>query len=89
MVMDMVLSKLEERIEEMVGAFAAAKEREMNLQARVSELEAQVGELESTLEERTGATARVEELEEQKKDLAQRLERVVAVIDKALDTTDS
>ncbi len=48
MAMDVVLKKLEDRIEEMVTAFDAAKQREGDLLARVSELEGQIAELEGT-----------------------------------------
>jgi chromosome segregation ATPase len=89
MAMEMVLKQLEERIEEMVAAFAAAKEREEGLQTRVTELEGQVVELEGRLEEGAMAVSRAEELERQKNDLAHRLERVVTVIDRALEKTDS
>ena len=88
MVMDVVLKNLEDRIEEMVAAFTAAKERGDGLQAHVSELEGQLGELERRLEEGAGVAARVEELERQKSDLTNRLERVVAVIDQALEKAD-
>lgn len=89
MAMDVVLKKLEDRIEEMVTAFDAAKQREGDLLARVSELEGQIAELEGRIEVGAGAASRVDELERQKNDLALRLERVVTVIDRALEKTDS
>lgn len=89
MAMDIVLKKLEERIEEMVAAFASSKEREKDLQVRIAELETQVGEFEVKVAEGAGAASRAEDLERQKNDLASRLERVVDVIDRALEKTDS
>jgi uncharacterized protein YceH (UPF0502 family) len=89
MAMDIVLKKLEERIETMVEAHAAARKRGDDLQARVAELEEQVRELEGRLEEGAGASARLAELESQRGELADRLEKVVLVIDRALETTSS
>lgn len=78
MSMDAVLKQLESRIEELLAAYNKATARETELAGRVEELEAQVA---------TGSEAgeRVTALEKQRDELAERLEKVLALIDGALD----
>lgn len=78
MSMDAVLKQLESRIEELLVAYNKSTARETELAGRVEELEAQVA---------TGSEAgkRVTALEKQRDELAERLEKVLALIDGALD----
>jgi len=78
MSMDAVLKQLESRIEELLSAYRKATAHEEELSGRVKELEAQVA---------SGSEAgeRVTALEKQRDELAERLEKVLALIDGALD----
>ena len=77
MAMSEVLEKLEQRIEELVKAYAAAKDR-------IAELESQVGEFENQAATGQENQDRITVLEEQRESLAERLEKVLANIDEAL-----
>ena len=76
--MDAVLKQLESRIEELLAAYTKATTRETELAGRVEELETQVA---------SGSEAgdRVAALEKQRDELAERLEKVLALIDGALE----
>lgn len=90
--MEMVLKTLEERIEQVVAALSAGREREADLERKVADLEGKLAEAEGRLTEAEKARAedeavaeQVEALEKQKADLGARLEKVVALIDEALE----
>ncbi len=76
--MDAVLKQLESRIEELLTAYREATERAEGLAGQVAELEAQVA---------SGSEAgeRVTALEKQRDELGTRLEKVLALLDDALD----
>jgi chromosome segregation ATPase len=81
MALESVLKKLESRIEEYVEAHQKATNRIAELDARVAELEEQLGgngEL----------GAKVAQLESQREELAKRLEKVLGVLDKALESAE-
>jgi uncharacterized coiled-coil DUF342 family protein len=78
MAMETVLTTLEEKIEQVLESHRAAKAREHELTDRIGELEAQV-------ETDGGLTERVQELESQRDDLKARLEKVLGLIDAALE----
>jgi FtsZ-binding cell division protein ZapB len=78
MTMDSVLKKLESKIEEFVQTHHKATERIAELEARVAELEEQTGS-NAELDEK------VKQLESQRGEMVDRLEKVLGVIDSALD----
>jgi chromosome segregation ATPase len=84
--MDMVLKKLEERIEQMIQAHEKAKARETELMHTVKGLEGTIGELEGRLKEGADLADRTADLERQKLELAERLESVISKIDTVLET---
>jgi len=84
--MDIVLKKLEERIEQMIEAHEKAKARETELMNTVEGLERTIGELEGRLKEGAGLADRTADLERQKLELAERLESVISKIDTVLET---
>lgn len=78
MAMETVLTTLEEKIEQILESHRAAKAREHELTERIGELEAQVA-TDSEL------TERIQELESQRDNLKARLEKVLGLIDAALE----
>lgn len=78
MTMDSVLKKLESKIEEFVQVHTKATERIAELEARVAELEEQTGSNDELDE-------KVKHLESQRGEMVDRLEKVLGVIDSALD----
>jgi len=87
--MEVVLKTLQERIEQIIKAHENAKAHETELKGTIESLEATISELEGRLEEGEGHAGRAEELEKQKTELAERLETVISMIDKALETQSS
>ena len=81
MAMDAVLKQLEDKIETLLKAFQAAQKKEDELNKRIEELE---GRLAAESE----AGDRISELEKQRKDLGKRLEKVLSMIDGALEKGD-
>ena len=81
MTMESVLKTLESRIEEFVELHASAS-------ARVTELEAKVAELEEQLAAPSDTDERVQALEAQGEELAGRLEKILGVIDRAIEGSD-
>ena len=81
MAMSEVLEKLEQRIEELVKAYTAARDR-------IAELENQVGEFKNQAATGQENQDRITALEEQRESLAERLEKVLANIDQALHSAD-
>ncbi len=76
MAMDSVLKRLESQIDQLVKAYAQATHRVAELEARVAELEGEVQE-----------SARAADLERQRDELRSRLEKVLAVVDSALEAS--
>ena len=87
--MELVLKTLQERIEQMIKAHESAKARETELSGTVEGLEATISDLKTRLEEGEGHAGRAEELEQQKTEFAERLETVISMIDKALESQSS
>jgi DNA repair ATPase RecN len=81
MTMESVLKKLESRIEEFVELYRSAS-------ARVAELESKVSELEEQLAAPAKVEDKVKDLEAQRKEMADRLEKVLGVIDAAIDEAE-
>ena len=82
MALEMVLGKLEEKLEELLGLYSESKQR-------VEELKTRVAELEDGLEKtRSEQSSEIEEkqrqLLDQKESMAQRLEKSIALIDEVL-----
>lgn len=72
--MDSVLNRLEAQIDELVKAYGQASRRVVELEARVAELEGEARD-----------AARAADLEHQRDELRARLEKVLAVVDSALE----
>ena len=89
MAMDILLKKLEERIEQILEAHQNSKKNEETLQARVAELESQTVDLESRLQEGSEAADRARELEGQRGEMTGRLEKVISLIDGVLQEHES
>ncbi len=87
--MEVVLKTLQERIEQMIKAHDNAKAREVELSGTIEGLEATIGDLEKRLEEGEGLAGRTQELEQQRSEFAERLETVISMIDKALESHSS
>ena len=87
--MELVLKTLQERIEQMIKAHESAKAREGEMSGTIENLEATIGDLERRLEEGAGHAGRAEELEQQRTEFAERLEAVISMIDKALESQPS
>lgn len=87
--MELVLKTLQERIEQMIKAHESAKARETEMSGTIESLEATIGDLERRLEEGAGQAGRAEELEQQRTEFAERLEAVISMIDKALESQPS
>ncbi len=87
--MEVVLKTLQERIEQIIKAHENAKAHGAELKGTIESLEATVSKLESRLEEGEGHADRAQELEQQKTEFAERLETVISMIDKALESQSS
>lgn len=87
--MELVLKTLQERIEQMIKAHESATARETEMSGTIESLEATIGDLERRLEEGAGQAGRAEELEQQRTEFAERLEAVISMIDKALESQPS
>ncbi len=72
--MDSVLKRLETQIDQLVKAYGQSSRRVAELEARVAELEGEARE-----------AGRAAELERQRDELRARLEKVLAVVDSALE----
>jgi len=81
MALESVLKKLESRIEEFAEAHQKATTRVAELEARVAELEEQLGGS-GELDEK------VAQLESQREELVKRLEKVLGVLDSALESAE-
>jgi len=87
--MEVVLKTLQERIEQIIKAHESAKADQTELKGTIESLEATISDLEGRLEEGEGHAGRAQELEKQKTELAERLETVISMIDKALESQSS
>lgn len=87
--MELVLKTLQERIEQMIKAHEGAQARQAEMGGTIESLEATIADLERRLEEGAGHAGRAEELEQQKAEFAERIETVISMIDKALETQPS
>jgi len=87
--MEVVLKTLQERIEQIIKAHESAKARGTELEGTIDSLKVTITELEGRLEEGAGHAGRAQELEQQKTELAERLETVISMIDKALESQSS
>jgi len=87
--MEVVLKTLQERIEQIIKAHESAKADQTELKGAIESLEATISDLEGRLEEGEGHAGRAQELEKQKTELAERLETVISMIDKALESQSS
>ncbi len=81
MAMESVLKQLESRIEELVGSYQAANTRAEELGERVEELEKEV-------QENAEVAAKLSEFEQQRDAMAERLEKVLGMIDSALEKSE-
>lgn len=82
MALDIILGKLEEKLEELVSLYSASNKRVEELEARIAELEE---ELETTRSEKSSEIEeKQQQLQEQKKSMATRLEKSIALIDEVL-----
>lgn len=87
--MELVLKTLQERIEQMIKAHESAQAREAEMSGTIEGLETTIGDLERRLEEGAGHAGRAEELEQQRAEFAERIEAVISMVDKALETQPS
>ena len=87
--MELILKTLHERIEQMIKAHKSAQARESEMSSSIESLKATIGDLERRLEEGAGHAGRAEELEQQRAEFAERIETVISMIDKALETQPS
>jgi predicted nucleic acid-binding Zn-ribbon protein len=78
MTMESVLKQLEGRLDELVTAYRAAV-------GRVAELEAKLAEAEKRATRASAVNEQVEAFEREKQDLGTRLQKVLEIIDTALD----
>ena len=86
MAMESVLKQLESRIEELITAHREAVTERAELEDTVSELEAKVAKLEGKLASESHASDRISQLEKQRDELGTRLEKVLDLVDAALET---
>jgi len=79
--MEDLLERLESRIAEFAAAHKAAR-------AQVEELEARVEELEQELEQAAADRQAAEDVDAQREQLVERLQKVLTLVDAALETVD-
>lgn len=85
MAMDSVLTTLEERIEALVEAYHEATRRAEDATARAERLAARVAELEEEASGQDDLSQQIQALENERDQLTARLEKVVGVLDAALE----
>ncbi len=85
MAMETILDRLENRIDEIIKAYDSSNQRAAELEERVAELEQQ---LQHQSQEGSEAGERISQLESQRDELSTRLEKVLTVIDAALEQSE-